>query len=685
MYDVFYLNETPGLFEFERKAKSIQDAAAQSRTNFFWIIDQPLYDPKNFDFFWKPIPSQRIYNHGFSDQWSRDLGIYLYIKNDVESNMAWTRIRAKRSLRNWKILHDIDLNSFDFSWHPSKDEPPYIYVFGNQWYPAEVMPTIEYHTPGATERKYLNNAKCRLAADTTNWIIPEGITEKDFDFSWKPEYTEETRYDNQPYIYQFSSQWQKDGGPRYEMPGATEVKYVDMIRTKVAHETDIFFIDKGNARADYYFAKIKAQFPYAQRTRFSGTFLDTARRCANKANTDKFWVLSSETNYDNFDLTWHDSSWQKGMNHIFMSLNHKWTETMLLNKYDLMNSGWCKEIHDLPNLNYVKDQYTNVLVEDRLNIIPYHGKDDIVTCINETLMTNNRALLIPKATKIDVNQLLIDMDTWDPKNVVILSEEGSTLLVPKHIQKYDLKSVYDYPSIIEAEHQIPEVPLDIIFISNKEPIAEDMHNHLVLSVPHRMVHRIDGINDRSKALKAAAEKSTTEWFFGVNAKLEVNIDFDWTWQPEYLENPKHYIFTAVNPVNKLMYGHMAMVAYNKKLVLETENVELDFTQAQPHEVIPIVSGIARYNEDPYMAWRTAFREYIKLLYYQKVDPQNETSFRINCWRSRASGKNANWVVSGVVDAQRYFDEVSGDLNKLKQSYSWFWLKNFFENMHGKLD
>jgi hypothetical protein len=53
----------------------------------------------------------------------------------------------------------------------------------------------------------------------------------------------------------------------------------------------------------------------------------------------------------------------------------------------------------------------------------------------------------------------------------------------------------------------------------------------------------------------------------VFAKLEVSSMFDWSWQPDRLQEPKHYIFHALNPVNGLEYGHQAMIAYNKKLVL----------------------------------------------------------------------------------------------------------------------
>jgi hypothetical protein len=56
-----------------------------------------------------------------------------------------------------------------------------------------------------------------------------------------------------------------------------------------------------------------------------------------------------------------------------------------------------------------------------------------------------------------------------------------------------------------------------------------------------------GVTGRVAAYHAAAEMSTTPWFFAVFAKLEVNPIFDWSWQPDRLQEPKHYIFHALNP------------------------------------------------------------------------------------------------------------------------------------------
>jgi hypothetical protein len=140
-----------------------------------------------------------------------------------------------------------------------------------------------------------------------------------------------------------------------------------------------------------------------------------------------------------------------------------------------------------------------------------------------------------------------------------------------------------------------------------------------------------------------------------------------------MQQPKHYIFHARNPVNGLVYGHQAMIAYNKNLVLANAGTGLDFTLDSAHEVVPILSGTAEYAHTPWMAWRTAFREVIKL---RASLPDVESDYRINRWCANGQGKNAQWSSIGAQDALEYYDSVSGDLAELRKSYEWSWLATY---------
>ena len=215
--------------------------------------------------------------------------------------------------------------------------------------------------------------------------------------------------------------------------------------------------------------------------------------------------------------------------------------------------------------------------------------------------------------------------------------------------------------------------MDIVLIDNGEPIAE--YNWLQLpqvSVPNQ-IHRSTGVVGRVAAYHAAARLSTTPWFFAVFAKLEVDENFDWSWQPDYWQQPKHYIFHAHNPVTGLTYGHQAMIAYNRELVLSNPGVGLDFTLDSAHEVVPVVSGTARYCDTSWTAWRTAFRECIKLRGSLDVESQ----YRLKQWlNNHGAVKNGEWSIYGAQDAVEYYESVNGEFEELRKSYDWEWLATY---------
>ena len=170
---------------------------------------------------------------------------------------------------------------------------------------------------------------------------------------------------------------------------------------------------------------------------------------------------------------------------------------------------------------------------------------------------------------------------WAPdhKNIVIKSTGGTRITVPSEAKNYVERELYDYPYITRSPKLLKSNPLDIIFLSNGEACADANYEHL-LSVTKNLgnkVIRLDNIKGRVLSQHTAAYNSSTPWYFLVNAKLKVNKTFDFSWQPDRLQIPKHYIFNATNPVNGLEYGHQAIVANNKILTLNTKVRGLDFT------------------------------------------------------------------------------------------------------------
>jgi hypothetical protein len=190
----------------------------------------------------------------FGTQWQKTGGPKYITPGVVPSSPIKyidTRILKSRKLvnkKNFAILNNYKIKDFDWSWHPDDTDEPYIYVFGNTQHPAEVMPTIEYVVSGATQIKYISNVVATLDVDMTNWEVPLNIDTTDFDFSWKPNPKDPA------FIYEFGTQWQKTGGPRYAVPDADEVKYVTTHKVKALVSRDNWTVPTNIEVTDFDFS-----------------------------------------------------------------------------------------------------------------------------------------------------------------------------------------------------------------------------------------------------------------------------------------------------------------------------------------------------------------------------------------------------------------------------------------------
>jgi len=274
------------------------------------------------------------------------------------------------------------------------------------------------------------------------------------------------------------------------------------------------------------------------------------------------------------------------------------------------------------------------------------------------------------------NTVTVSLWREETKTIVPLSMGASSIVVPSTAKSYVKTQLYDYPHIDKTHLMLKDPPLDIVFISNGEPNADVNYAALLDSTYNRnnLLHHVSNVKGRAAAYHAAAKASTTPWFFAVFAKLQVDPNFHWTWQPDRMQEPKHYIFHALNPVNGLVYGHQAMIAYNKQLVLNNPGVGLDFTLDSPHEVVPIMSGTAHYNVSAWQCWRTAFREAIKL---RASLPDVENEYRLSKWLDINSDEaDPQWSRLGAEDAVEYYEQVNGDPTELRKSYEWAWLASY---------
>jgi hypothetical protein len=788
MFDVFYSGPKPGCFPHEREADSIEHAQSLSRTRYFWWITYLCdystfdwdFDPvpwqkeythtwpsqhheysgtylvpqsgaikyhfhKNivpikstpvefntlvpnveFDYSWAPHPHDPPYIYVFGNQWwsAEKMPTVEYHVPGATERKYMDNPKAELPENPNRPWYNVIESDMDYSWVPDPGDPPYIYVFGNQWWSAEKMPTVEYRVKGATERKYVRWPRADLLPDTTRWTVPDSIDPASVDYSWQPD------PGDPPYIYQFGTQWQRTGGPVYTVPGATEIKYVANPRAVKTTQDPCWTVPEGvdTDSFDWTWHPDATEIPYIyqfgtqhQRTggprytvpgatqvkyveqikitvdsksavivevdhldghaghipntvktvRYFDNYRDTLVRIAkNLLGEHEFvWVCSSVCDYSKFDFTWHPEQWQATMLHVFASDKEKFGDTFYMHVPTFAEYGEKKALLEWYDVNFV-----DTSVPRRPMPVIQHNFDSQADAVKSREFAGPLALF---TTTDYVDTALATVPLWrqETKAVTPLSAGATTVIVPRTAVASIRTQLYDYPYIDKTHRMLKDQPLDIVFISNGENEAEYLYKRLEGCItdlqPNRLV-RVKNVKGRVAAYHAAAEASTTPWFFAVFGKLEVDLNFPWSWQPDRMQQPKHYIFHAYNPINHLTYGHQAMIAYNKKLVLENTGVGLDFTLDQAHEVVPIRSGQANYYTDNWTCWRTAFREALKL---RASLPDVENEYRLDQWLT-VDGTDGQWSQKGAEDAVEYYESVNGDPTELHKSYEWDWLASY---------
>ena len=567
----------------------------------------------------------------------------------------------------WYIYGGTDYTGFDFDYVPVPWESDHIHVWPSQWQRTGGVYLANKRTVANRQYNFHTEPSVIRLPNKDQWIIPDNIDDSGFDYSWHPDETEE------PYEYHFGTQWQRDGGPVY--PGSAGIKY--MLDQKIrANATQIFYMDFMNPESQAQFHELKERYPDIKLTRYVDNHLNVFKRIANLATTEFVWIASSICDYDGFDFTWHPEPHQREMIHCFPSGSQKRGDTFYVHVPSFTQQMIDLELLDWFNvINYCEEQTVQ-----RFDIpVHYYRSDNLIAEIKQYNFTAPYAMF----TRVNDLKFVSSHCLWSQKDRILsrANRSGDTALVPREVKNHLQVQIYDYPYIEKRQDNYvlgDETP-DVVFISNGEPMAEDNWQALARVCP--WAKRSSGVTGREAAYKAAAQVSDTPWFYAVFAKTEVLPDFKFDYVPDYFQEPKHYIFHSRNPVNGLEYGAMNINLYNKRLVLETDP-GLDFTLSKAHEVVPICASVSRFNTDPWITWRSAFRETMKLRREVVLGAGLEIQHRLEVWCTVAQGENAEYCIQGALDGVEYHDAVDGDYDSLKLSFDWAWCQDYYYNKYG---
>ena len=678
-------------------------------SEWVWVIDDRI-DYTNFNFNWLPDFWDKEKKHCFTMKGTKQL-YYTYLYNTkqliteekfYESNLYFkepiVQVTDAESIVSidsewvWVVDPRVDYKKFDFNWLPDSydlDKTHCFVMYGHEQLSYTKLVNTRYTQ---IENKYhLSNLKFkRLIQDKlywpnfnntmlsgfdwndklANWVIEQELEGEwvwiidsrvdytDFDFSWLPE------------------QWDHDFIHCFTLKDMKKLSYTWLINCKTVknkkfkyhsgdlvlndHAYESILIDMGN--------QITNDSKFDKKIRFTGSMTDVLRSAVKRANKEWLYVGSSISDYTNVNLKWLPDLDRINYVHCWPSTNQIKGESFLIHTptYSDKEHFEFDFDHDIiprhhwPIFEYTSDNIKNAIDENKNNTSLY-----TVYCKQASLITS-----IPEPC------------LWENRPVVGMNKGNSVSLVPRDCVVK--KEIYEYPYLTHTDSAIQD-KLDIIFISNGEKQATENFTELNLKNPLDTEIKISyGVNGRLNAYQSAANLSDTDWFLAVFAKCFMTDTFkNFSWRPDYWQQPKHYIFYNHNYDLDMTYGHMAPIAYNKKLMLENKG-GLDMTLAQEHAVVPITISETRLI-DPWETWRTAFRETIKLMYYAKNNNSIELRYRLDKWikAELCWTKHNPWYQYGSNDAKDFFESIDGDLGWILMTNEWDWLRQKFKSLYPK--
>lgn len=248
----------------------------------------------------------------------------------------------------------------------------------------------------------------------------------------------------------------------------------------------------------------------------------------------------------------------------------------------------------------------------------------------------------------DTFELDYKVPTWDRQYLHKFKNRNSRGL-------YFIPDTVDFDKVKEIESDIfIHVEYDVFFLSCGEPIAGEMYAKLKAQWPK--VKRIKDVLGIYNAHKEAAKRSTTPYFYVVDADVEISesFNFDYTVQP--YEFDMISIWHCKNSVNDLEYGNGGIKLLPTFLFDADEPTAIDITTSlsKTIRIMPELCGTHHINFTPFNAWRSAFREGVKLQMDVMNNGSKESENRLRVWTSKGvSKKYGSYAILGAKEGKKY--------------------------------
>jgi hypothetical protein len=277
--------------------------------------------------------------------------------------------------------------------------------------------------------------------------------------------------------------------------------------------------------------------------------------------------------------------------------------------------------------------------------------------------------------------LRYDVNDWDSNYTHVFKNKNAEIfLVPKNINIDDSATEFVDKKII-ATADLTFSKYDVFFIKYDENNADKNLRYLLEK--RSDVKVISGVTGIFNAHLEAAKQSTTDFFWVVDADATVIDAFDFDYHVPDWDFDVVHIWKSINPINFLEYGYGAVKLIPAHLILNAdEETAVDVTTSigAKIKIINEISNINNFATSPLNAWRSAFRECVKLSSRVIANQSDEeTTQRLEVWISKGGDRPLGQYVRGGASAGKWYGETyKGNKEMLARINDYEWLAYEFE-------
>jgi hypothetical protein len=401
--------------------------------------------------------------------------------------------------------------------------------------------------------------------------------------------------------------------------------------------------------------------------------------------TTMFWIIWENILVnENFDFKFTPPEYDKKYVHVFPTANPDLPGVCLFPK-DLYVSSKELEYYFFANskkqekisaIERLYDVFYPTSYEDYLKIFETASTDMywIVHPSLEVLSEFKFDFIIDKYNDYEKNithiflNRDIDVDIFDgillcSKNVKLTREEFETRI---------LNEKKEQPILASRTKMY-----DMFFISYHDPLANEKFIKIKKQFPR--IKHIKNINGIHNSHKQAATVSSTPMFWVIDSDAIIVDDFKFDILLPKYDHDSVFVWHSKNPVNDLEYGYGGIKLLPKDLTtyVNLNSIDMTLSISQKINIVEEVSNITVFNTDPFNAWKSAFRECVKLSLKSKTDKEAEDRLTVWCTigKERTYG---SFVIDGANEGRKYAEENADNKSALLKINDFKWVRTQFE-------